>query len=96
MSIKSFFIVVVAVAVSGCAAAPMVVTGLGIGSVVVSETTGKTVTDHTVSAVNGQDCKVGRALKNQDMCQDPKAAQISIVTTGVTPSTVQEIEFKFR
>ena len=89
-------VVAIAVSLQACAAAPMVITGLSVGSVVVSETTGKTVTDHTVSAVNGQDCKVGRALKNQDMCRDPNVEQISIVTTGVAPSTIQEIEFKYR
>ena len=82
---------------SGCAAAPLVVTGLGIGSVAVTETTGKTATDHVVSAANGgQDCRVGRMLKKEDVCQPDGTIRLQVTTTGVTPSTVQEIEGRYR
>jgi hypothetical protein len=80
---------------SGCGA-PLLLTGLGLGGVAVNETTGKTVTDHTVSAVNGQDCRVSR-MGREDICQDevPKF-QFRVTTTKVTPSSIEEIESKYR
>jgi starvation-inducible outer membrane lipoprotein len=87
----------VSILLSGCAAAPLVLTGVGIGSVAVSETTGKTITDHTVSVVNGgKDCRVGRVFKDQAVCQDEFAAKLKITTTGITPSSVKEIESKYK
>ena len=85
------------VLLSGCAAAPLVLTGVGMGSVAVSETTGKTITDHTVSAVNGgKDCRVSRVFKDQAVCQDEYLAKLKITTTGITPSSVKEIESKYK
>jgi hypothetical protein len=81
---------------SGCVTAPLVLTGIGIGSVAVTETTGKTITDHTVSTVSGQDCRVGRAFKNQDMCQDPNLIRLQVTTTGVHPSSIEDIESRYR
>jgi hypothetical protein len=89
-------LIVIAALLSGCAAAPLVVTGIGIGSVAVSESTGKSVTDHAVSAVNNQDCRVGRVLKKEDVCQPDGTVKLKITTTGVTPSTIQEIENRYR
>jgi hypothetical protein len=67
------------------------------GSVAVSETTGKSITDHTVSAVNGgKDCRVGRMFKDQTVCQDEYLAKLNITTTGVKPSTIEEIESKYK
>lgn len=85
------------VALSGCAAAPLVVTGIGIGSVAVTETTGRTATDHVISAANGgQDCRVGRMLKQEDVCQPDGTVKLQVTTTGVTPSTVEEIQKQYR
>ena len=95
MQTTKLIFLAVPILLSGCAAAPLIVTGLGIGSVAVTETTGKTATDHAVSAVHGQDCRVGRAIRNQDMCQAP-GIKLQVVTTGVRPSTVEEIEQKYR
>ena len=81
---------------SGCVTAPLILTGVGVGSVAVHETTGKTITDHTVSSVSGQDCRIVRALKDQAVCQDEYAVKLKITTTGVTPSTVEEIESKYK
>ena len=80
----------------GCAT-PLMLTGVGIGSVAVSEATGKSVTDHAVSTVNNKDCRVGRALRNEEMCQ-PKVTdtKLQVVNTGVTPSTVEEIQSRYR
>lgn len=80
---------------SGCAA-PLVWTGLGISSVVVNETTGKGIADHAASTVTQQDCRLPRALNDQPICQDPALTKIQITTTGVKPSTVNEIESRYR
>jgi len=87
----------VPVLLSGCAAAPLVLTGVSMGSVAVSETTGKSITDHTVSAVSGgKDCRVGRMFKDQAVCQDEYIAKLNVTTTGVKPSTIEEIESKYK
>lgn len=88
--------VLAVILLSGCAA-PLLLTGLGIGSVAVHETTGKTLTDQTVSAVNGQDCRVSRMFKEQDVCRDEvPQSQFQVTNTTVTPSTVAEIEARYR
>lgn len=70
--------------------------GLGATSVAINETTGKTTTDHVVSAVNGKDCKVSR-LGKEDVCQDEILKfQFKVTTTSVTPSSVEDIESKYR
>jgi len=74
----------------------MLLTGFGLGSLAVNETTGKTLTDHTVSAVNGQDCRISRMGK-EDVCQDEiPQFKFKVTTTSVIPSSVEEIEFKYR
>ena len=79
--------------ISGCAA-PLLLTGLGVGSVAVNETTGKTIADNTVSAVSGQDCRVSRAFKDQAVCQDLNTVKVTNTTTNT--STVSEIESRYR
>jgi starvation-inducible outer membrane lipoprotein len=89
LSVSFFFLL------SGCVAAPLVITGVGVASVAVNETTGKTITDQTVSAINGQDCRVVRAFKDQDVCQ-PTVTASPVTTTGVKPSSVAELEARYR
>ena len=79
---------------SGCA--PLVLTGLGVSSVVVNETTGKGIADHAVSTATHQDCRVARAFNDQPVCQDLALTKIQITTTGTKPSTVNEIESRYR
>jgi hypothetical protein len=68
----------------------------GAASVAVNETTGKTVTDHTVSAVNGRDCRVSR-IGREDICQDKVTEfKFNVVTTSFTPSSIEEIESKYK
>jgi hypothetical protein len=81
---------------SGCVTAPLVLTGLSVGSVAVSETTGKSVTDHAVSTMSGQDCKVGRMFRDQSICQDKNQIQFQVTTTGVAPSDIADIESRYR
>ena len=86
---------VIPLILSGCVAAPLVITGVGAASVVTNEATGRTITDHTVSSVSGQDCKILRAFKDQAVCQ-PNVLESKITTTGVTPSLIADIEARYR
>ena len=88
--------VLTVISLPGCAIPVAVSIATGAASVAVNETTGKTTTDHLVSAVNGRDCRVSRIGK-EDVCQDdvPKF-QFKVTTTQVTPSSVEEIESRFR
>ena len=74
----------------------MVTMGLSATSIAVNETTGKTIADHTVSAVDGRDCRVSR-LGKEDVCQDEYPQfKFKVVATSVTPSSVEEIEAKYK
>ena len=96
MQTTKLIALVIPFVLSGCAA-PLVLTGLGLGGVAVNETTGKSITDHTVSAVNSQDCRVARMFKNQAVCQDEKSQlQFRVITTNITPSSIEEIESKYK
>lgn len=97
MQTTKLIFLAVPILLSGCAT-PLALTGIGIGSLAVSETTGKSVTDHAVSTVNNKDCRVGRAFRNEEMCR-PKISdttKLQVVNTGVTPSTVEEIQARYR
>ena len=97
MQTTKLIFLTVPILLSGCAAAPLVLTGVSVSSVAVSEATGKSITDHTVSAVNGgKDCRVGRMFKDQAVCQNEYVAKLNVTTTGVKPSTVEEIESKYK
>jgi hypothetical protein len=88
--------VLTAILLSGCAAPVLLMTGVGATSVAVNETTGKTTTDHIVSAINGKDCRVSRMGK-EEVCHDEQLPiKIKITTTDVKPSSVEEIESKYR
>lgn len=91
-----FLAILAVVLLSGCAVPVAVSIATGAASVAVNETTGKTATDHVVSAVNGRDCRVSR-LGKEDICQEeiPKF-QFQVTTTTVIPSSVEEIESKYR
>ena len=91
-----FLAILAVILLSGCAVPVVVSIATGAASVAVNETTGRTTTDHVVSAVNGQDCRVSRIGK-EDVCQDEVVPiTIKITTTGVTPSSVEEIESKYK
>ena len=97
MQTTKLIFLAVPILLSGCVTAPLVLTGVSVSSVAVSEATGKSITDHTVSAVNGgKDCRVGRMFKDQAVCQDEYVAKLNITTTGVKPSSVKEIESKYK
>jgi len=91
-----FLAILAVILLSGCAIPVVVSMATGAASVAVNETTGKTATDHVVSAVNGKDCRVSRMGK-QDICQEEvQQFQFTVITTGVTSSSVEEIQSKYR
>ena len=52
----------------GCSGLPMMFAG--VASLTVSETTGKSVTDNALSAVNDKDCKTLRMFSSDPICQE--------------------------
>ena len=95
-TVGKFLAILSTVSLSGCAVPAVFSMVTGVASVAVNETTGKTTTDHVVSAVNGRDCRVSRMGK-EDVCQDPTPKfQFTITNTTVTPSSVEEIQSKYR
>jgi len=92
-----FLAILPVVLLSGCAIPVAVSMGVGAASLAVNETTGKSITDHTVSAVNGgKDCKVSRMLADQNVCQEPTTFKLQVTTTSTKPSSVEEIQSKYR
>ena len=88
--------VLAVISLSGCVAAPLVITGVGVASVASTETTGKSITDHAVSTVRDQDCKIARVWNDQPVCQDSALTRLTITTTSTNPSTIAEIESRYR
>jgi len=80
---------------SGCAAAPALLTGVGAASVVTTETTGRGLTDHAISTARDQDCRIGRVLRDRPVCQDPAQADITVTTTHTRSSTTEEIQKQY-
>ena len=88
--------VLTVISLSGCAVPAMVSMVTGAASIAVNETTGRTTSDHVVSAVNGKDCRISR-IGREDVCQDEVPQfKFKVTTTSVTPSSVEEIESKYR
>lgn len=56
----------------GCAGAMLVA---GVAGMATVEVTGKSASDHVISAVNGQDCKMSRKMQGKDVCQDQPDAE---------------------
>ena len=50
---------------------------LGIASVASTETTGRGITDHAISATKGKDCKIARTLQGEDVCQPKGTVTVS-------------------
>jgi len=76
----------------GCAV-PMFIAG--VASVGVNESTGKTMSDHVVSTINGKDCKISRSLDGKDMCQD-EAQKIVVTESKYKASSTSDIEGKYK
>ena len=50
-----------------------IIFALSISSVVSTETTGRGLADHAISASQGKDCKMARTVRGEDICQ-PRAS----------------------
>jgi hypothetical protein len=74
----------------------MLINSLGIASITVQETTGKGIVDHTASAATQKDCRLPRAFNNQPVCQTLASNKVQITTGSIKPSTVSEIELRYR
>jgi hypothetical protein len=55
----------------------MIITGVGVGSVVSTETTGKGLADHAISTAKDKDCKIVRSIKGEDICQPESSVTVS-------------------
>ena len=60
----------------GCAGAMLVA---GVAGMATVEVTGKSASDHVISAVNGQDCKMSRKMQGKDVCQDQPDPEPTVV-----------------
>jgi hypothetical protein len=65
----------------GCAGAMLVA---GVAGMATVEVTGKSASDHVISAVNGQDCKMSRKMQGKEICKDEGPKEISAVATVPT------------
>ena len=85
------------VVLQGCAGAMLVA---GVAGMATVEVTGKSASDHVISAVNGQDCKMSRSMQGKDVCQDrPDAEPVPVVADNkpivirvTSTSTVDDME----
>lgn len=70
---SSIFILLLGI--QGCAA-PAIVTAVGVTSIAVNETTGKSLTDHVVSTAKEKDCRISRWFKGEEVCLNTETPQI--------------------
>jgi len=50
----------------------------GISSIVSYETTGKGIADHAISAVAKKDCKIARAIHDEQVCQSEPQGSVTV------------------
>ncbi len=70
--------------VSGCALPPAISIATNIGNGVLLLATGKSSSDHTLSAVTGKDCATWRVMQDRDICHDLVVAVAEPVPASVT------------
>jgi len=78
---SSIFILLLCI--QGCAA-PAIVTAVGVTSIAVNETTGKSVTDHVVSTAKEKDCRISRWFKGEEVCQEVETVRSSVTVSSPT------------
>ena len=62
-----YLVILTVLLLQGCAG---VMLAAGVAGMATVEVTGKSASDHVISAVNGQDCKMSRSMQGKDVCQD--------------------------
>lgn len=55
-----------------------IIFALSVSSLVSTETTGRGITDHAISAANGKDCKLVRVVQNEKICQDEAKGTVTV------------------
>ena len=80
---SSVFIVLL---LHGCAAPVMF--GVGATSIAVTETTGKSITDHVVSTAKEKDCRLWRYFKGDQVCQEVETVRSSVTVSSPTRPVV--------
>jgi hypothetical protein len=91
------YLLLISLLLSGCAAPVLIMTGVGATSVGVNESTGKTVSDHIVSGINGKDCRISRSFDGKDMCQDEvQPVNVTVTESKYRPSTTADIEARYK
>jgi hypothetical protein len=86
------YLLVLAVSLLPGCAVPVFIAS--VASVGVNESTGRTVSDHVVSSINGQDCKISRSFNGQDMCQE-ETLKLQVTESQYKASTVAEIQSRY-
>lgn len=82
-----YLLVLVVILLQGCAGAMIVA---GVAGMATVEVTGKSASDHAISAVNGRDCKMSRSMQGKDVCQDRPDSETD-VTVAAKPKPIPEI-----
>jgi hypothetical protein len=62
-----------------------IIFALSIASVASTETTGKGLADHAISASKDQDCKMSRSFKGEDVCQPNATVTVSASSKDPVP-----------
>jgi len=65
--LNKLLLLIPVVVLQGCAGAMLVA---GVAGMATVEVTGKSASDHVISAVNDKDCKMSRSMQGKDVCQD--------------------------
>ena len=81
MLVNKLLLLIPIAMLQGCAGAMLVA---GVAGMATVEVTGKSASDHVISAVNGQDCKMSRKMQGQEMCKDEEPKGTVTVTTVPT------------
>jgi hypothetical protein len=71
-----YLVILAVLLLQGCAGAMLVA---GVAGMATVEVTGKSASDHVISAVNGQDCKMSRKMQGKDVCQDQSDSEPTVV-----------------
>lgn len=82
--------------VSGCALPPAISIASSIGNGVLLLATGKSSSDHTLSAVTGKDCATWRVMQDRDICHDVVVAvaepvPAAVATDEAAPAAVSSV-----
>ena len=82
-----YLVILTVLLLQGCAG---VMLAAGVAGMATVEVTGKSASDHVISAVNGQDCKMSRSMQGKDVCQDQPDPEPD-VTVAAKPPPIPEI-----